>query len=96
MPVRTFVIDRHPAVEQGGHCFGIKRVFDCNCKQRLRLIEQEAAITIGAVDESSACFGGDWQSFGFHSLGAGQQGLKRFIVKPARAQAPAPGSGARR
>ena len=48
MPFPILVINGHPPLQQRRHRLRAQWIIDVNCKQSFGLIEQKAAITIGA------------------------------------------------
>src|SRR3546814_7204913 len=54
MPLPVLVVDRHPAVQEGGEGGRVEGLLYLDREQRLRLIEQEAAVAIGGSDQRVA------------------------------------------
>ena len=73
MSLPILVINRHPPLQQGRHGLWVERVFNVNGKQSFGLIEQKAAITVGAGDQRRPRIVGDGQGTFQYGFCTGQQ-----------------------
>ena len=96
MALAVLVVDRHAAVQQLGELGGAERLGDLDREQSLGLVEQEAAVAVGAGDQRLARFGRDRQRTAFDCLGAADQLVERVMVEPAAGSAPGSATAARR
>ena len=70
MALAVLVVDRDAALQQRGQAGGIERLVEVDVEQGLGLVEQEAAVAVGAGDQRVARFGGQRQRPADHRLGA--------------------------
>src|SRR3546814_12018053 len=54
MPLPVLVVDRHPAVQEGGEGGRVEGLLYLDREQRLRLTEQAAAVALGGSDQRVA------------------------------------------
>ena len=73
MALAVLVIDRDAALEQSGEPGGVERHLELQVEQRLGLVEQEAAVTVGAGDQRGAGVGVERQRLVRKRFGAAQQ-----------------------
>ena len=86
MALAVLVVDRDAAVEQVAELGRAERLVDLDREQGLDLVEQEAAVAVGAGDQRLARFGGDGQRPLLDRFGAADQLLERVMVEPAQDQ----------
>ena len=86
MALAVLVVDRHAAVEQLAKLGRVERLGDLDREQGLGLVEQEAAVAVGAGDQRLARLGGEREAGALERLGAADQLLERCMVEPAQDQ----------
>ena len=86
MPLAVLVVDRHPAMQQVAELGGTERLGDLDREQCLDLVEQEAAVAVGAGDQRFARIRRHRQGPVLHRFGAADQLLERLMVEPAQDQ----------
>src|SRR4051812_3046119 len=82
MALAILVVDRNPAMQQCSHSGGIERGVELHIEQCLDLIEQEAAVAVGAGNQCIARIPGERNgpaNFGFGTL---DQSVQCLLVQP--------------
>ena len=96
MALAVLVVDGHPAVEQLASSAGPSGSSMLDREQSLDLVEEEAAVAVGAGDQRVAGFGGDRQRRVLERLGAADQLLERLRGRAGGGSAPGSATAARR
>ena len=86
MALAILVVDRHAAVQQLGSSAGPSGSSMLDREQGLDLVEQEAAVAVGAGDQRVARLLGDRKGTAFDRLGALDQLVERVVIEPAEDQ----------
>ena len=86
MALAVLVVDGDAAVEQVAELRRSKRLRDRDRKQRLHLIQEEAAVAIGAGDQRFASFGRDGKGALLDRFRAAHQLLERLMIEPPQDQ----------
>src|SRR4051812_38495750 len=90
MALAVLVVDRHPAVEQLAELGGPERLLDLDREEGLDLVEEEAAVAVGARNQRLARIGSDRQRTLFDRLGTTDEFTQRFMVEATEDQNLAP------
>ena len=86
MALAVLVVDRHAAVEQFGQLGRAERLGDLDREEGFGLVEQEAAVAVGAGDQRVARFRRDGQGAVLDRFGAADQLLECVMVEPPQDQ----------
>ena len=86
MTLAVLVVDGDAAVQQRRHAGRIERRVEIDVEQGLDLVEQEAAVAVGAGDQRCAGVVGQRAAAADLGLGAPDQGFQRLLVEPAEDQ----------
>ena len=86
MPFPVLVVDRHAAVQKVGQLGRAERLFDLDREQGLDLVEEEAAVAVGACDQRFARFTGHGKTALLDRLRAANQFFERGMVEPPKDQ----------
>ena len=83
MPLPVLVVDRDAAVQEGGQLARRQRLPDVDREQRLGLVEQKAAVAVGAGDQRITGLGGEGER-AFEVLRLVEQLAQRLRIEDAK------------
>ena len=96
MALAVLVVDRDAALQQRGEPGGIERLVELDVEQGLGLVEEEAAVAVGAGDQRVAGVGVERERLAGELLGAARAIRSARARRAGGGSAPARGEQARR